>query len=55
MNLPAEIVIIAGDSRFDLKAEKMQALEAHEVLNAAGRAGRAGSVHRGSCWSFPVG
>lgn len=47
MNLPAEIVIIAGDSRFDLKAEKMQALEAHEVLNAAGRAGRAGERSQG--------
>ena len=42
MNLPSEVVIIAGDSRFDQEADKMQQLEAHELLNAAGRAGRAG-------------
>lgn len=42
MNLPSEVVIIAGDSRFDPKADKMERLEAHELLNAAGRAGRAG-------------
>jgi hypothetical protein len=42
MNLPSEIVIITGDSRFDPQAQAMQKLEAHEMLNAAGRAGRAG-------------
>lgn len=42
MNLPSEVVIIAGDSRFDPAADKMARLEAHELLNAAGRAGRAG-------------
>lgn len=42
MNLPSEVVIIAGDSRFDPTADKMARLEAHELLNAAGRAGRAG-------------
>ncbi|MDP3652721.1 MAG: DEAD/DEAH box helicase [Rhodoferax sp.] len=42
MNLPSEVVIIGGDSRFDPDADKMQKLEAHELLNAAGRAGRAG-------------
>ncbi len=42
MNLPSEVVIIAGDSRFDPAADKMARLEAHERLNAAGRAGRAG-------------
>jgi superfamily II DNA/RNA helicase len=47
MNLPAEIVIIAGDSRFDPKAKRMEVLEAHEVLNAAGRAGRAGERSQG--------
>lgn len=41
MNLPSEVVIISGDSRFDPNADKMQKLEAHELLNAAGRAGRA--------------
>lgn len=47
MNLPSEIVIIAGDSRFDPTADKMAVLEAHELLNAAGRAGRAGESSQG--------
>ncbi|CDX15125.1 Helicase domain protein [Mesorhizobium sp. ORS 3324] len=47
MNLPSEIVIIAGDSRFDPAADKMATLEAHELLNAAGRAGRAGESSQG--------
>ena len=42
MNLPSEVVIIAGDSRFDPEADRLQQLEAYELLNAAGRAGRAG-------------
>lgn len=42
MNLPSHVVIIAGDSRFDTAANQMEKLEAHELLNAAGRAGRAG-------------
>ena len=47
MNLPSEAVIISGDSRFDPQADKMQKLEAHELLNAAGRAGRAGDGAQG--------
>jgi superfamily II DNA/RNA helicase len=47
MNLPSEIVIISGDSRFDAGADKMAVLEAHELLNAAGRAGRAGERSQG--------
>lgn len=47
MNLPSEIVIIGGDSRFDRDANKVQRLEAHELLNAAGRAGRAGESSYG--------
>lgn len=47
MNLPSEIVIIAGDSRFDPAADKMATVEAHELLNAAGRAGRAGESSQG--------
>lgn len=39
MNLPGDVVIIGGDSRFDLDADKMTQMEAHELLNAAGRAG----------------
>jgi superfamily II DNA/RNA helicase len=42
MNLPAEAVIIAGDGRFDQQAGMRAQLTAHELLNAAGRAGRAG-------------
>ncbi len=42
MNLPSEFVIIAQDSRFDEKTGAMEMLEARELLNAAGRAGRAG-------------
>lgn len=47
MNLPSELVIIAGDSRFDPSVDKMAQLEAHELLNAAGRAGRAGENSQG--------
>lgn len=42
INLPAEVVILAGDDRFDEAADKKLALEAQELLNAVGRAGRAG-------------
>ena len=47
MNLPSEVVVICGDSRFDPKVDKLKQLEAHELLNAAGRAGRAGEGSQG--------
>ncbi len=47
MNLPSEVVIISGDSRFDPAENKFAQLEAHELLNAAGRAGRAGESSQG--------
>jgi len=47
MNLPSEVVIIGGDSRFDPKADRLEKLDAHELLNAAGRAGRAGDASYG--------
>jgi len=47
MNLPAEYVIIAGNTRFDVEAGKPEELDAHELLNAAGRAGRAGQNSTG--------
>ncbi len=47
MNFPSDIVLIAGDSRWDVSQDKMQQLDAHELLNAAGRAGRAGESGQG--------
>ena len=47
MNLPSQVVIIAGDDRFDTVTNKATLLEAHELLNAAGRAGRAGEAAEG--------
>lgn len=43
MNFPSEFVIIASDRRYDPQVESRARLETHELLNAAGRAGRAGS------------
>ena len=53
MNLPSEVVLIGGDSRFDREANKVQRLEAHELLNAAGRAGRAGESAYGFVLVIP--
>lgn len=53
INLPAEYVIIAGDSRFDQETNRQQTLEAHELLNAAGRAGRAGQNASGVVLVIP--
>ncbi|BDW95906.1 hypothetical protein MACH10_15910 [Thalassospira tepidiphila] len=47
MNLPSELVIIGEDSRFDQAKNKRKILEAQELLNAAGRAGRAGESASG--------
>lgn len=47
MNLPANVVFIVGDERFDKSSQAFSPLEAHELLNAAGRAGRAGHVAQG--------
>jgi len=47
MNFPSELVIIAEDSRFEAGANKREVLEAQELLNAAGRAGRAGQHANG--------
>ncbi len=57
INLPAEFVIIAGDDRFDQSVNNQQGgmkqLEAHELLNAAGRAGRAGKFASGVVLVIP--
>ncbi|WP_166822033.1 DEAD/DEAH box helicase [Thalassoroseus pseudoceratinae] len=42
MNLPAEAVIIAGAHRFDTTNNARALMDAHDLLNAAGRSGRAG-------------
>lgn len=57
MNFPSEIVVIAGDRRFDADSNRLLRLEAQELLNAAGRAGRAGMRSNGLVVivpSFPV-
>ena len=45
MNLPAQVAILAGDKRHEENGRSP--LEAHEILNAAGRAGRAGYLANG--------
>ena len=47
MNLPADLVIIAEDSRFDRETNRRNLLDAAALLNAAGRAGRAGQSASG--------
>lgn len=46
LNLPAELAILAGDKRSGDEGDREE-LEAHELLNAAGRAGRAGHLANG--------
>ena len=53
INLPSELVIIAEDSRFDEASGQRQMLEARELLNAAGRAGRAGKNATGVVVAIP--
>ena len=53
INLPAEIVIIAGDDRYSEDEEKRQRVNPHELLNAAGRAGRAGLSSQGAVILIP--
>ena len=51
MNLPAQLAILAGDKRQDETGRT--SLEAHEILNAAGRAGRAGHLANGIVLLIP--
>lgn len=57
INLPAEAVVIAGDDRWTGEGEMdeggMQPLAVHELLNAAGRAGRAGHFAHGIVIDLP--
>ena len=47
LNLPAHLAILAGDRRAGGLSGKRENLEAHEILNAAARAGRAGYLANG--------
>jgi hypothetical protein len=51
MNLPAEVAILAGTMRHD--DDGRQELKGHEILNAAGRAGRAGHLANGTVLLIP--
>ncbi|XSC42159.1 hypothetical protein ACF1BQ_026935 [Bradyrhizobium sp. RDT10] len=51
MNLPAQFAILAGDKRQD--EDGRSSLEPHEILNAAGRAGRAGHLANGIVLLIP--
>ncbi|MEH6741441.1 MAG: DEAD/DEAH box helicase, partial [Sulfitobacter sp.] len=53
MNLPAELVIIAEDSRYNEKRNRREVMEAQDLLNAAGRAGRAGQNATGMVVVIP--
>ena len=53
INLPAEIVIIAGDDRYNQISKERERIPPHELLNAAGRAGRAGLSAQGAVILIP--
>ncbi len=51
MNLPAQVAILAGTMRHDETGR--EPLKNHEILNAAGRAGRAGHLANGTVLLIP--
>lgn len=53
MNLPVEAVILAGDDRYDTQSDARELLQAHDLLNASGRAGRAGYLATGIVLMIP--
>jgi hypothetical protein len=53
LNLPAHIAILASDMRADPDDGGREALAAHEILNAAARAGRAGHLANGVVLLIP--
>lgn len=48
VNLPVDVVLIAGEDRYDAETNGRGQMDAHEILNAAGRAGRAGFRSQGA-------
>lgn len=53
VNLPVDVVIIAGESRYDIELNRPVMISADEILNAAGRAGRAGFSSQGASILVP--
>lgn len=53
LNLPAHLAVLAGDKRAGEKPGQRDELEAHELLNAAARAGRAGHLANGVVLLIP--
>lgn len=53
LNLPAHMAILASDMRADPDEGGREALQAHELLNAAARAGRAGHLANGVVLLIP--
>lgn len=53
LNLPAHLAILASDMRADSEDGGREPLAAHEILNAAARAGRAGHVANGVVLLIP--
>ena len=53
LNLPAHLAILAGDKRAGADRKGREDLEAHEILNAAARAGRAGHLANGIVLLIP--
>jgi superfamily II DNA/RNA helicase len=53
LNLPAQLAVLAGDKRADPVKGGRENLEAHEILNAAARAGRAGHLANGLVLLIP--
>jgi hypothetical protein len=53
LNLPAHLAILAGDKRAGADQKGREDLEAHEILNAAARAGRAGHLANGIVLLIP--
>lgn len=47
INLPADVVIVAGLNRFDSEQNELKQIDAHSIMNAIGRAGRAGFSSHG--------